>query len=110
MLHQQMTDNMQIDDGRIIVGSRMWSTYNPDQTPNLEAVDNPPSGTHPIGDKISRWSPADIMYDDVDPYSSRHRAIQAFGHKAASHLNRRPRPKDTQANSISTFTLKYNRR
>ena len=105
-----MTDNTQIDDGRIIVDSKMWSTYNPDQTPNLEAVENPPSGTHPIGDELSPWSPADFTYDDVDPYDFRHRAIQAFGHKAVSHLNRRSRPKDTQANSISRFTLKYNRR
>ena len=102
-----MTDNTQIDDGRIIVDSKMWSTYNPDPTPNLEAVDNPPSGIHPVGDELSPWSPADFMFD---PYASRHRAIQAFGHKAVSHLNRRPRSKETQANSIIRFTLKYNRR
>ena len=110
MLHQRMTDNMQIDDGRIIIDSKMWSTYNPDQTPDIEAIDNPPLGIQPIGDELSPWSPTDFMYDDNDPYASRHRAIQAFGHKVASHLNNRRRPKDTQANSMSTFTLNYTHR
>ena len=107
MLQRHMTDNMQIDDGRIIIDSKMWSTYNPDQTPNLEATDNPPSGTQPNGDEFSPWSPADFMYDDG---ASEHRAIQALGHHVARHLDRRPRPQDTQANSISTFTLNHNRR
>ena len=110
MLHQQMTDNMQIDDGRIIIDSKMWSTYNPDQTPNLEAVNNPPLGIQPFGDELSPWSPADFMYDDDDSYAFRHPAIQAIGHKVVGRLNRRPRPQDTQANSILTFTLNYNRR
>ena len=95
-----MTDNMQIDDGRIIVDSKMWSTYNPDQTPKLEAVDNPPLGTQPIGDEFSSWSPVDFMYDDNDLYASTRRAMRAFGHNVASHLNKKPTPPDTQAKSI----------
>ena len=110
MLHQQMTDNMQIDDGRIIIDSKMWSTYNPDKIPNIEAVDNPPLGTQPIEYEFSPRSPADFMYDDNDPYASRHLVIQAIHSGAVSHLNRGSRPKVTQANSISTFTLKHDRR
>ena len=110
MLHERMTDNMQIDDGRIIIDSKMWSTYNPDQAPNLEAIDNPPSGMQSFGDEFSPWSPADSMYDDKDLYALGHRAMQAIGHQVVSHLNRRPRPQNTQANSILTLTLNYNRR
>ena len=44
-----MTDHMQVDDGRIIIDSKMWSTYNPDQAPNLEAIDNPPLVIQPTG-------------------------------------------------------------
>ena len=105
-----MTDNMQIDDGRIIVDSKMWSTYNPDQTPHIEALNNPPLGIQPIEDDLSPWSPADFMYDNQNSYASRHPAIQAIRHEVVSRLNTRPRPQDTQANSISSFTLNYNRR
>ena len=104
-----MTDNVQIDDGRIIVDSKMWSTYNPDQTPNLEGIDNPSSGLQPNGDELSPWSSAGfIMYDHDDP--STRLAMQAIGHHARRHMDRRPRPQDTQANSILTSTLNYNRR
>ena len=105
-----MTDNMQIDDGRIIIDSKMWSTYNPDRAPKLEAIDNLPSGTQPIEDELSPWPPAAFIYNGNDLYASGHRPIPAMDHQVVSHLNRRPRPQNTQANSISTFTLNNDRR
>ena len=107
-----MTDNMQIDDSRIIIDSKMWSTYNPDQTPNIEAVDNPPAGIEPLGDDLSPWPPAHLIYEGNNSNAFRHpaMAIQAFRHEVVSPMNRRPKPRNTQANSMLTFTLNHERR
>ena len=50
------------------------------------------------------------MYGDNDSYAYRHRAMQVMGHMEVNHVNRKPRPQDTQANSTLTFTLNYDRR
>ncbi|KAM0797757.1 P-loop containing nucleoside triphosphate hydrolase protein [Usnea florida] len=91
-----------IDDGRIIIDSKMWSTYNPDQVPNIEAVDNPPLGIQPSGNILSPWPAPDSMYGENNSYPFVNLAIQAIPHELMSRLNTRPRPQNTQAASILT--------
>ena len=98
-----MTDSMQIDDGRVIIDTKMWSTYNPDQTINLEAFDNPHSEAQSIGDEFHPFPSNNFGYGDHDLYEPGYRAIQAIGHNVMRHMKRRRQPKDVQANSMSTF-------
>ena len=100
-----MTDSMQIDDGRVIIDAKMWSTYNPDQTENLEAFDSPFSEAQSIGDEFLP-SPSDIFgHHDHDLYESEYRVIRAIGHNVRSHMDRRRQPKDMQAKSMSMLGL-----
>ena len=94
-----MTDSMQIDDGRIIIDSKMWSTYNPDQTPNIEAVDNPPLGIETIEDDLSPWPPAHFIYEGNNSNAFRHPTIAI---QAIRHENMRPKPQNTQTDSMLT--------
>ena len=91
-----MTDNMQIDDGRVIIDTKMWSTYNSGQTVNLEAFDNPLSEAHSVEDDIPP-----IEHDDYGLYESEYQAIQATGHHGMSRMSRRRQPTYMQANSVS---------
>ena len=102
-----MTDTMQIDDGRVIIDTKMWSTYNPDQAVDLESFENPLSEAQSVWDELLPLPSPYFGHDDRHLDEPGHRAIQAIGHNVISHINRRRRrqPKNMQANSMSTLGL-----
>ena len=107
-MHHYMTDSMQIDDGRVIIDTKMWSTYNPDQTVNLEAFDSPLFEAQSVGDDFLPFPSSHFEHNDHRLYEPGYRAIQALGHDVMNHMSRRSRrrqPTDMQANSMSILGL-----
>ena len=100
-----MTDTMQIDDGRVIIDTKMWSTYNPDQIVELEAFDNPLSEAQTDGDELLPFPSTHFGHHDHHLYEPGYQAIQAIGHNVMSHIDTRRQSKDIQANGMSTLGL-----
>lgn len=74
-----MTDSAQIDDGRIIIDPKIWSTYNPEQTFNIEPFDTPPSVVQSAEDDYSPFSTDESNLDENYPHAPGLRAIRAMG-------------------------------
>ena len=100
-----MTDNAQIDDGRVIIDTQMWSTYNPDQIVDLEAFDNLLSEAHSTGDELLPFPSNHSGHDDYRLHEHGYPANHAIRPIVMSHRNRRRRPKDMQGSSMSTLGL-----
>lgn len=74
----------------------MWSTYNPDHAPHLEALYAPLSDVQPNGDDPFSSS-ADVSWDDIEPsYGSQYHAIIAMGRDMRRHMEQRSRPRVAQ--------------
>ena len=93
---QQRTDGMQVDDARIIIDTKMWSTYNINQTPDLEALDSPLPEVQTIGDEV---------YPNDESYASKYFEYQDIGHKAIDNMDNTRGLNKTQANSRSASCL-----
>ena len=98
ILHGYLTDNGQLDNGRIIIDTKMWSTYNPDQTPNLEAFDKPHVDLQSKEDEFLSFPPNNLPYN-----VSGYREIQAIRRNIQRHMSRRQGPQDTLAKSMTSI-------
>ena len=103
ILHGHLTDSGQLDDGRIIIDTKMWSTYNPDQAINLEAFDSPHADLQPREDEFLSFPPNYSPFDDDHPHVRGYREIQAMGRHIQRHLHRKHRPKDVQTRSMTSI-------
>lgn len=105
-----MTDYAQIENGRIIIDPKMWSTYNPRQRIDLEPLDNPPSMMRSDEDEYSPFFANESDVDENHPYASGLRAIQAMGRDVLyRYMNRKRRPRDVQAKCTSASRLDLSR-
>lgn len=104
-LHRSVTDCAQIDDGRIIIDTKLWSTYNPQQTLTLEPVDTPPSGVQSNEDGFPPFSSSEFGFDENHPHAPAVRAVEATGRDEQRYMNGKRRPKDVQAKSMSASWL-----
>ncbi|KAF6220900.1 hypothetical protein HO133_002580 [Letharia lupina] len=86
-----------IDDGRIIIDTKLWSTYNPQQTLTLEPVDTPPSGVQSNEDDFPPSSSSEFGFDENHPHAPAVRAVEATGRDEQRYMNGKRRPKDVQA-------------
>lgn len=90
-----MANNLQIDDGRIVIDAKTWSIYNPDEARSLESLDAPLSDILPNEDNSLAFS----------FYRTGHRTIRVMGRDMQKHLNMRPQRTETQAISILASIL-----
>ena len=99
------TDSAQINSGRIIVDSRMWSTYNPQHSPDLEALDDPLAGVQSNEDDLFTLMSHELVGDDDNPYTSAYGPIEAMGYNILRRMSRRRRPNKIQIESMLVYIM-----
>ena len=92
----QPANNLQIDNGRVIIDAKMWSTYNPDLAPHLEAFDAPSSDVQ-LKESGRSFPDDDDFYEDTkSPYGSLHHIIRTMQRGRGGDMEQRRRSRVVQ--------------
>lgn len=78
----------------------MWSTYNPEHSPDLEGLDDPLAGVQSDEDDLFTLMSQELVGGDDNPYTSAYGPIEAIGYNVLRRMSKRRRPNKIQIESM----------